>query len=518
MFRRSAIRHPLRLITLGFTFSRYGAYNVLQKAGMPVWMELFLRPLRKWNLPEREGERLRLALEAMGPTFIKLGQVLSTRPDIVGDDEAEDLTELQDNIPSFPFKFARATIEDTLGKKLEQVFSSFDENPVAAASIAQVHFAVTTEGQKVAVKVLRPNIRKIFASDIAMFYWVAENVERYVPKSRRLKPVEVVKTIEASILRELDLRMEAAGAETLCRNMAGEEGFSVPKIDWARTGDSVLTMERIEGIPLHDVEKLRAHGHDLDLLIFRAAGAFFQQVFRDGFFHADMHPGNLFVGKNSEIIAVDFGIMGRLDLRNRMFVAEILRGFIEEDYMQVAKAHLAAGYVPPHHSPEDFALACMAIGKPILGKPLHEISVGRLLGQLFKVTEQFDMETQPQLLLLQKNLVLAEGIGRLLNPNINMWELASPMIEGWAKGHFSPQARIKTGIEETWKALQGLPESLHETRKALVALSTEGMRLHPDVLRRLERGGRRRRNIDIFLFLLVLAFIVFVAAGYYHAA
>lgn len=482
-----ALRHSKRLISLAYTFGRCGAAMSLQRAGLPLWFCRSFSLISRSRLPKREGERLRMAFEEMGPTFIKLGQALSTRSDLVGEEVAEDLAQLQDRIPPFPSQIARRIIEADMEKTVDALFSAFDDKPVAAASIAQVHFATTIEGREVAVKVLRPGIREAFAKDIDLFYWIARTVEQHMPETRRLKPVEVVSTFEDSIHRELDLRMEAAAGQTLRDNTLNDAGFYVPEIDWGRTSQNVLTMERIKGTPISDLAALRAAGHSMEGLVTKAAETLFNQVFRDGFFHADLHPGNLFVGANGELIAVDFGITGRLDKKNQLFIAEILRAFLNGDYHRVAEVHIMAGYVPAHQSVDDFALACMAIGKPILGKPLQEISIGQLLGQLFAVSALFEMETQPQLLLLQKNMVLAEGVGRMLDPHVNMWTLAEPLIERWAKEHLSIEGRTKLVAAEVYEHAKRLPVIMRRLDDALQSFDAQGFRIHPDSIQAFQR-------------------------------
>lgn len=481
-----SVRHSLRLLHLAYTFGRCGAAMSLRRAGFPLWFCRGFSLLSRYRLPKREGERLRLALGEMGPTFIKLGQALSTRSDLVGEEMAEDLALLQDRIPPFPSPVARSIIEEDFEQSISELFREFNDETVAAASIAQVHFATTIDGHDVAVKVLRPGIHEAFDKDIDLFYWIARMVERHLPVTRRLKPVEVVRTFEASIQRELDLRMEAAAGQTLRDNTQHDEGFYVPRVDWSRSSERVLTLERIQGIPISDVTALKAAGHDTEALVAKAANTLFKQVFRDGFFHADLHPGNLFVGEKGELIAVDFGITGRLDRKSQLFIAEILRSFLNEDYRRVAEVHIMAGYVPPHKSVDDFALACMAIGKPILGKPLQEISIGQLLGQLFRVSALFEMETQPQLLLLQKNMVLAEGVGRMLNPNINMWKLAEPLIADWADHHLSAEGRIKLVAAEAYEAAKRLPILLRRIDDALHCFDGNGLKLHPQTLQTLQ--------------------------------
>lgn len=459
----------------------------LRRAGLPVPLCRMFALISRRGLPKREGERLRLALGEMGPTFIKLGQALSTRSDLVGEEVAEDLAHLQDRIAPFPSHIARKIIEEDLEQPIEELFTSFNDTPIAAASIAQVHFAVTTGEREVAVKVLRPGIREAFEKDLGLFYWIAEMVEHHLPYTRRLKPVEVVKTFQDSIQRELDLRMEAAAGQKLHDNTLHDAGFYVPEVDWSRSSARVMTLERIKGIAISDVSALKAAGFDMDDLIKKAATTLFNQVFRDGFFHADLHPGNLFVSPEGNLIAVDFGITGRLDKKSQLFIAEILRAFLNEDYQRVAEMHIMAGYVPPDQSVDDFALACMAIGKPILGKPLQDISIGQLLGQLFKVSALFQMETQPQLLLLQKNMVLAEGVGRMLNRDINMWKLAEPLIETWAEQHLSAEGRVRLVADEIYDLAKKMPVLLRRAEEATRCLDGNGVKIHPDSLKQMQQ-------------------------------
>ncbi|MGE0725769.1 MAG: 2-polyprenylphenol 6-hydroxylase, partial [Alphaproteobacteria bacterium] len=404
------------------------------------------RALRRPGLG-RPGERLAAALRTLGPSFIKLGQALSTRADLMGEAVAADLADLRDRLPPFPAEAARRTIAADLERPVEALFASFDDVPIAAASIAQVHFAVTTDGRPVAVKVLRPRIEAEFARDLDLFRWMADVVERAVPASRRLKPREVVRTFAETVRLEMDLRFEAAAAAELAENFVGDPTFRVPAVDWQRTGRRVLTTERVVGIPINQRAALIAAGHDPQQIMAYAASSLFRQVFRDGFFHGDMHPGNCFVAPDGAVVPVDFGIMGRLDLATREFLADMLVGFLNGDYRQVADVHFRAGYVPASQSRDAFMQACRSIGAPILGRPLAEISLARLLGQLFRVTEQFRMETQPQLLLLQKTMLVAEGVGRSLDPDVNMWLLARPLIEDWMIEHRGPEARLRRAVD-----------------------------------------------------------------------
>lgn len=510
-----SLRNTLRLTQIGWTLARHDALFIFARLGAanPLLWTLQL-VAKKSSLPE--GVKLANALQALGPAYIKLGQMLATRPDIVGNELATGLAELQDNLPPFPGVIARSIIEAQLGKPLHECFSSFEETPVAAASIAQVHRATSLDGKAVAVKVLRPGITAAFMRDTDLFYWIAELIETRLPRWRRLKPIEVVNTFKASVAMELDLRFEAAAATEMASNIQADSGFRVPAIDWDMTAEQVMVMEWVEGISISNLAALQAAGHDLNQLLCKLSENFFKHAFRDGFFHADMHPGNLFVDSTGTIVAVDFGIMGRLDENSRMYVAEILRAFLREDYKRVAEVHFRAGYVPYSQSVEDFALACMAIAKPILDRPLHEISIGRLLGQLFKITETFQMETQPQLLLLQKTLVVVEGVGRMLNPGVNMWEMARQPIEDWATHQFSPQARIKQAARKGKTFAEDLPQLIQRAERALEVWSDpKGIKLHPDSLIHVQVHARKTKRDWLLLgwaALIVTAVLIFVKA------
>ncbi len=409
----------------------------------------------------RQGQRLAMALEVLGPGFVKFGQGLSTRTDILGAEMAADLSTLQDRLPPFSGALAREVVEAELGAPVADLFVAFEGEAVAAASIAQVHFAIVQgedgNPQEVAVKVLRPGIEKAFARDLDLLLWLAGLAERMVPTLRRLKPVASVQTIVDTVRLEMDLRMEAAAAEELRADFRDSQIYSVPKVIWPLTARRVMTASRIEGVPIHDVDNLISQGLDLEQIVGRSAEVFFTQVFKNGFFHADMHPGNLFVGADGGLIAVDFGIMGRVDIKTRNYLADILVGFLGRNYAAVAEVHFRSGLVPPHKDKGAFEQALRAIGDPILERPSHEISIARLMAQLFHVTEQFEMETQPQLLLLQKTMFLAEGVGRTLAPNANMWMLARPLVEDWVRTHRGPEARVRDWVEDTVETLGMLP-------------------------------------------------------------
>ncbi|MFQ5939608.1 MAG: 2-polyprenylphenol 6-hydroxylase, partial [Alphaproteobacteria bacterium] len=421
------------------------------------------------------------------------GQTLSTRADLIGEEMAADLSELQDRLPPFAGAQARRTIEEELGRPLEALFTRFDDTPAAAASIAQVHHAVTTEGREVAVKVLRPGIEAAFSRDLDLFYWVAALAERTQPDLRRLRPVEVVRTFAEGVRLEMDLRLEAAAASELGENFQDDPTFRVPKVDWLRTARRVLTLDLIGGIAIDERQALIDAGHDLDDILAKAAAAFFAQVFRDGFFHADLHPGNLFVDPDGNIVAVDFGIMGRLDRKTRCWLAEMLLAFLNGDYRRAAEVHFEAGYVAADKSLDAFTQACRSIAEPILERPLNEISLARLLAQLFQVTKAFEMRTQPQLLLLQKTMLVIEGVGRNLNPETNVWHLARPLIKDWMQDNTSPEARVRDATAEALESLERLPGLIRDASASAALIAEGGLRLHPDTIRALKANNPARK-------------------------
>ncbi|MBM3642973.1 MAG: 2-polyprenylphenol 6-hydroxylase [Alphaproteobacteria bacterium] len=459
-----ALRNSWRLLRLARSLARHDALFPLEVLGIAPAAVAWARLFRRRGDTRRRGQRLAAALQEMGPSFIKLGQALSTRADLLSAEVAADLGDLQDHLPAFSAVEARATIERELGRSIDELYARFDDVPIAAASIAQVHFAATPDGREVAVKVLRPDIVAAFARDLDLFLWVADLVERTQPRFRRLKPVESVRAFADVVRVEMDLRMEAAAAEELGRNFADDPGYRAPTIDWDRTAERVLTLERVDGIAIGNRDAIVAAGLDPDEVMKRCAEAFFYQVFRDGFFHADMHGGNAFVDREGRIVPVDFGIMGRVDTDTRGYLAELLVAFLRRDYRAVAEVQFRAGYVPAGQSIEVFAQACRSIGEPIFGKPSHDISIARLLAQLLRVTEQFEMPVQPQLLLLQKTMLMAEGMGTKLNPEVNIWELARPLIEEWMRTHFGPRATAQRATQDLVQGLRRLPrliDSLH---------------------------------------------------------
>ncbi|WP_081964099.1 2-polyprenylphenol 6-hydroxylase [Hoeflea sp. BAL378] len=417
------------------------------------------------------------AINRLGPSWVKMGQFLATRPDVVGAEIAVDLSGLQDRMATFPESLARAEIEASLGRPIDDLYARFDP-PVAAASIAQVHPAEVmgeTGLRKVAVKVVRPGVRQRFQRDLEVFYLLSELQERFIPSSRRLRPVEITRTLEQTTRIEMDLRLEAAALSEMAENTKDDPGFRVPAVDWERTGRDVVTMEWIDGIKMSDVAGLKAAGHDLDTLADTLIQSFLRHTLRDGFFHADMHQGNLFVDPSGQIVAVDMGIVGRMGKMERRFLAEILYGFITRDYRRVADVHFEAGYVPARHDPASFAQAIRAIGEPIHGQPAETISMARLLTLLFEVTELFDMETRPELVMLQKTMVVVEGVARTLNPKFNMWKAAEPVVGGWIRDNLGPKriaGDIREGAIAAFKLAEQLPELAARTRAFVTEVGT----------------------------------------------
>ena len=502
-------RNLARLFAIARTLARHDALFPLELAGVAPAVVWAAKQVSARDAPGRPGQRLARALQELGPTFIKVGQLLSVRPDVVGEEIAEDLANLQDHLPPFPAELARAAIERELGAPVASLFAAFEDMPVAAASIAQVHLAVTTDGREVAVKVLRPGIAETFRRDLDLAHWLAVFAEQARPSLRRLKPVAVIENVRAWVALEMDLRMEASAAAELDENFAGDPDFRVPAVDWQRTAQQVLTLERISGLPIDERAALTAAGHDPDAIVAIAARVFFQQVFRDGFFHADMHPGNLFVDEAGRIVAIDFGIMGRLDRPTRLIIAEMLLGFLNRDYKRVADIHFEAGFVPADRSRELFTQAIRSIGEPILGKPLADISLARLLAQLFRVTEQFGMPTQPQLLLLQKTMLVTEGIGRSLAPDINMWQLAQPLVEDWALINLSPPARIRDGVQHAGEIARRLPDLAAKAAAIVDETAASGFRLHRDTVDELvDRQARARSRALRWLWALATLALV----------
>jgi ubiquinone biosynthesis protein len=450
-------RHIRRLLGWGRTLARHGALRGIENdPNAPVQVKRLLRIARFGTVQPRVPDYAG-AFRAIGPAAIKLGQTLATRPDLVGEEAARNLLTLQDSLPPEPFAAVRTSIEASFARPLEALYAQFDPEPVGAASIAQVHRAVTTEGRAVAVKVLRPGIREKFARDIETYEWAAAHLEALGGEAARLRPRLTIANFKRWTARELDLRREAASASELAETMVGTAGYRIPAIDWDRTNGRVLTLEWVEGVKIADLASLRAAGHDLPDLARRLVLAFLKQAISGGFFHADMHQGNLFVQADGTIVAIDFGIMGRIDRRARQWLAEILYGLITGNYRRVAEIHFEAQYVPSHHSVDEFATALRAVGEPMRGKPVSELSVGQMLDGLFAITRDFDMQTQPHLLLLQKTMVMVEGIATSLDPGINMWEVSAPFVRAWIRDELGPEAALAERIRADTETLLRVP-------------------------------------------------------------
>jgi ubiquinone biosynthesis protein len=489
-------------------------------AGLP-WSLRFAR--RVLGTRERDdasappGVRLAQALESLGPAYIKLGQVLATRPDLIGPQTAQALEILQDRLPPFATDEAKKQIEVSLLKPVDALFASFGE-PVAAASIAQVHVAETIDDPpcKVAVKVLRPGIAQEFAKDLSAFAFAARMAERWSAEARRLRLRDVVNTLAASVAIELNLRMEGAASSELAQNTKTDREFRVPAIDWNRTSDRVLTSEWINGTPIRDSAAVEAAGHDPKHVAVIVVQSFLTQALRDGFFHADLHPGNLFVDGEGRLVAVDFGIMGRLDPAMRRFLAETLAGFLARDYMRVARVHYDAGFVPPSHPIETFAQALRAVGEPIFGRTARDVSMAKLLAQLFDTTYRFDMPAQPQLVLLQKTMVVVEGVARTLDPDFDIWESSRPVVEKWMLEQVGPEARLKEvgdGVNALGRLARDLPQLLRNAELVSTMLADGGMRLHSDTVRQIaEAQALRTRHVRIAIWIAAVALGV-LAAG-----
>jgi ubiquinone biosynthesis protein len=516
----SAIAHLARSARVGFVLAREGALALVDPSVLPPAARGLIALGR---LIERRGAgssatRLAAALTRLGPSYVKFGQFLATRPDVVGMKIAEDLSALQDRMAPFPMAQARAAIEAAHGEPVEAIFAEFGE-PVAAASIAQVHRARRKDGSEVAVKILRPGIRDRFHRDLAAMRFGAQLAESRSPEARRLRFVAIVETLARSVTMEMDLRLEAAALSEFAENTKEDTDFRVPVPDWQLTAREILVDEWIDGIRLSDVEALRAAGHDLAGLGRNVIQSFLKHAIRDGFFHADMHPGNLFVDAEGRLVAVDGGIMGRLGHKERRFLAEILFGFITRDYRRVAEVHFEAGYVPAHHSIDDFAQAIRAVGEPIHDRRADEISMAKVLTLLFEITGLFDMATRTELVMLQKTMVVVEGVARTLDPHLDMWTTAEPVVRDWLTRNLGPIGRIEDAgrsVRTLAASLANLPETVGRAERVLGQLedsSRHGFSLDEasvQAIGRAEAARNRWGNWALWLIAALLAWMVFV--------
>jgi ubiquinone biosynthesis protein len=517
----SAPAHVVRLCRAGFVFAREGVFGLVDPAAVPVPARPLLRIARLFERGNKGTAEARLptALTRLGPSYVKLGQFLATRPDVVGGALAHDLERLQDHMPPFPQSESEAVIAASLGKPVKALFLSLGP-PVAAASIAQVHRAEvdTPDGPRaVAVKVLRPGVERRFHEDLGAFTFAAQHAENSSPEARRLRLIEVVDTLRRSVAVEMDFRLEAAALSEMAENAKDDPDFRVPTVDWDRTAKDVLTMEWIDGTPLNDRATLTAKGFDLPKLGRTVIQTFLRHALRDGFFHADMHPGNLFIDDDGRLVAVDFGIMGRLGAKERLFLAEILHGFITRDYHRTAEVHFEAGYVPPHHSVDDFAQAIRAIGEPIHNRTAEDISMAKLLTLLFEVTGLFDMRTRPELLLLQKTMVVVEGVARSLDPKLDMWSTAEPVVREWMTRHLGPAGRIEgvaEGVADVGRFVGSAPGLLRRGARVLEQLdevTRDGLVLSPRTIAEMDKAESRRSRWTVAALWVIAALLLWIA-------
>jgi ubiquinone biosynthesis protein len=481
-----------------------------------VWFERRRRASR--------GERLRLALEELGPIFVKFGQAVSTRRDLLPADIADELAKLQDRVPPFPGSVARETIERAYGRPVAEAFAAFDETPLAAASIAQVHVALLLDGREVIVKVLRPGMRETIERDLEVLYALAGLAQAYWSESRRLRPLEIVAEYEKTILDELDLMREAANASQLKRNFLGSELLYVPDIYWDYCRLDVMVMERIHGVPISDMQRLTSAGTDIARLAENGVRIFFTQVFRHNFFHADMHPGNIFVTledpRNPRYAAVDFGIMGTLDPRDQHYLAENFLAVFDRDYRRVALLHVESGWVPPDTRVDEMESAIRTVLEPIFNRPLKDVSFGNILIRLFEISRRFNMEVQPQLILLQKTLLNVEGLGRDLYPELDIWKTASPILREWMQERMSVRQVLKDlrrQLPELIEAARTMPAlvkgAVQRARGGVLRMQIESPAVVEDLKEEIRRVGRRRDTVTVGAAILLGGLVWLAVSG-----
>jgi ubiquinone biosynthesis protein len=515
-----AVASLTRLGYAGFVFAREGVFGALDQTAVPPTARPLVRVARLVERPSTSAPdtRLSTALTRLGPSYVKLGQFLATRPDVVGVLLARDLERLQDQMPPFPQLQAEAAIAASFGKPISAIFASFGP-AVAAASIAQVHRAevATANGPKaVAVKVLRPGVERRFHADLRAFTYFARRAEDLSAEARRLRLVQVVETLRRSVTVEMDFRLEAAALSEMAENTKDDRDFRVPSVDWDRTTKEVLTLEWIAATPLSDRARLLARGFDLPQIARAVIQTFLRHALRDGFFHADMHPGNLFVDDDGKLIAVDFGIMGRLGVKERLFLAEILHGFITRDYRRTAEVHFEAGYVPASHSVESFAQAIRAIGEPIHNRTAEDISMARLLTLLFEVTGLFDMRTRPELLLLQKTMVVVEGVARSLDPRLDMWSTAEPVVREWMTRNLGPAGKLEGAVQgagEIGRFAGHVPGLLTRGARVLGQLdevTRNGLTLSPQTIADIDKAEARRNRWPAIMLWVIAGLLLWI--------
>ena len=459
--------HIYRLLKWGRILAKHGALRGIESdPNTPLPVKRLCR-IARFGTMQPQVPDYAAAFTAIGPAAIKLGQTLATRPDLIGEEAAQNLLFLQDALPPEPFHAIKLQIETGLGGAVEKYFREIDPVPIGSASIAQVYRAITTEGRQVAIKVQRPGIDKSFLRDIETYEWAAAHLEALGGEIARLRPRLTIANFKRWTLRELDLRREAASASELAEAMKGVAHYEVPAIDWDRTSGKVMTLDWIDGIKISKIEELKAAGHDLSKVAGHLVDAFLRQAISEGFFHADMHQGNLFVKADGTIAAIDFGIMGRINRQARFWLAEILYGLITGNYQRVAEIHFEAQYVPDYHNVDEFATALRAVGEPMRGKPVSVLSVGQMLDGLFAITRDFDMQTQPHLLLLQKTMVMVEGVATQLDPSINMWETSGPFIKEWMRTELGPEAALADGLRDRVKILGLIPDLIKRLDESL---------------------------------------------------
>jgi ubiquinone biosynthesis protein len=520
-----AIAHLMRLARAGLVFAREGVLGLVDPSPLPAPARWALAAARLIERPASSiaANRLSAALTQLGPTYVKLGQFLATRPDVVGIALARDLESLQDKMAPFSQGEAERILTAAFERPVSETFAAFG-TPVAAASIAQVHRAEVIDPvgarKAVAVKVLRPGIEHRCKIDLEAFAFAARHAENLSAEARRLRLIEVVDTLRRSVAIEMDLRLEAAALSEMAENTKDDPDFRVPAVDWNRTAHDVLTLEWVDGTPLSDRAQLEARGFDLKDLGRAVIQTFLRHALRDGYFHADMHPGNLFVDSDRRLVAVDFGIMGRLGRKERRFLAEILYGFITRNYHRTAEVHFEAGYVPAHHSVDSFAQAIRAIGEPIHNRTAEDISMAKLLMLLFEVTGLFDMRTRPELLLLQKTMVVVEGVARGFDPKLDMWTVSEPVVREWIERHLGPLGRLEGASEdarEVGRFLGGVPELLGRGAALIEQLDTitrNGLVLAPETVAAIGRAeARRNRWTAGALWLIAVLLVILVLRG-----